>query len=76
MSHYFCIPHQIRLDEVCVRQPMLKATMGEMNTKNKKENDLHEQLNELQSQFEQEGITIDEFFPRITLLLVKKNLLF
>jgi len=55
---------------------MLKATMGEMNTKNKKENDLHEQLNELQSQFEQEGITIDEFFPRITLLLVKKNLLF
>ena len=35
--------------------------MGEMNTKNKKENDLHEQLNELQSQFEQEGITIDEF---------------
>jgi len=40
-----------------------------MNTKNKKENDFQEQLNVLQTQFEQEDITIDEFFWRITLLL-------
>jgi len=33
-----------------------------MNTKNKKENDFQEQLNVLQTQFEQEDITIDEFF--------------
>ena len=34
--------------------------MGEMKTKNKKENDFQEQLNALQSQFEQADITIDE----------------
>ena len=33
-----------------------------MKTKNKKENDFQEQLNVLQTRFEQEDITIDEFF--------------
>lgn len=62
-----------RIEEVCVRQSMLKATIGEMKTKNKKENDFQQQLGILQSQLEQSSITIDEYFRGITLLLVKKH---
>ncbi|CAF2979155.1 unnamed protein product [Rotaria sp. Silwood2] len=62
-----------RTEEVCVRQAMLKMTMGEKKQTKKKTADFQQRLDSLQSQFDDKMITIDELFEGLILLVATKN---
>ena len=62
-----------RMEEVCMRQKMLKMVMGKNKNTNKKTNDFHKNYESLQSRFDGKTITIDEFFEGLTLLISTKN---
>jgi len=61
-----------RIEELCVRQTMLKMTMGVKKQASKKTADFQQRLDSLQSQFDCKTITIDEFFKGLTLLMATK----
>ena len=59
----------LKKEEVCVRQQMLKTTMGEKKQTNKKAAAVQEQIHSLQSQFEKNEINVYGLLQGLSLLI-------
>jgi hypothetical protein len=60
-------------EEVCVRQKMLKMSMGAKTSINKNTRAFQQRLHSLESQFHEKKITIDELIHGLSLLVATKK---